>query len=55
MKFIKILIIAFVVCFAVQIVWGMPTVKNYIKKEVRAAKMLNIVIKYNLKPEGLTA
>ena len=37
----------------IQVVYDLPAVRKYVKQEIRAAKMLNIITKYNIKPEGL--
>ncbi len=54
MRVLKVFIITFVLAFAAQVILDLPTVQNYIKREIRAAKLINVTIKYVAKPEGLS-
>jgi len=49
--------ITFIVTLISQIVYDYNKViiDNYIKDQIRQAKLMNIVVKYNIKPEGLEA
>lgn len=53
LNWLFIFLVAGLVWFAVHSYFNHPAVKKYIKQEIRAAKMLNIITKYNLKPQGL--
>ena len=50
-------ITTFIVTFISQIVYDYNKViiDNYIKDQIRQAKLINVVVKYNIKPEGLEA
>jgi len=49
--------ITFAITFTVQAAydWKRSAITKYIKTQIRQAKLINIVIKYNIKPEGLEA
>ena len=56
-KLITAFITGIIVTFISQIVYDYNKViiDNYIKDQIRQAKLMNIVVKYNIKPEGLEA
>lgn len=53
MKLIKIFIITFTLAFTTMVILDLPLVKQYIKSQIKQAKLINIMIKYNIKPQGL--
>lgn len=54
-KPLKIFTITFIITFLLMFILDMPTVKNYIKSQIRQAKILSLKAKYNVKPEGLNS
>jgi len=52
---IKIFLITLIVSMAAQAAYDLPAVQSYIKREIRAAVMINLKTKWNIKPEGLEA
>lgn len=55
MKLLKIFTIAFIITFLFILILDIPTVKNYMKSQIRQAKILSLKTKYNVKPEGLSS
>jgi len=57
LKLIKIFIITAIICFFAQAAYDryFLDARRYIASEVKQAKLLNLIIKYNLKPEGIEA
>ena len=52
-RLLIIFTITFTVTFLTQIAYDLPTVKQYIKDQIYQAKLINVIVKYNVKPEGL--
>jgi len=52
---IKIFTITFIITFLGMATFDIPQVQKYVKKQIRQAKMLTIMTKYNVKPEGLSS
>jgi uncharacterized membrane protein len=50
-----VFIITFAITFIAQAAydWMRSAIAKYIKTQIRQAKLINIVTKYNIKPEGL--
>ncbi len=55
MKVLRVFVITFVLVLAAQVILNLTSVQDYIKQEIRAAKLMNVMIKYDtmIKPEGL--
>jgi hypothetical protein len=55
----KRLALVFSIMFAITFIaqaaydWKRSAIAKYIKTQIRQAKLINIVTKYNIKPEGL--
>ena len=56
-KLITTFITTFIITLISQIAYDYNKViiDNYIKDQIKQAKLMNIVVKYNIKPEGLEA
>jgi hypothetical protein len=50
-----IFITTLIVGIAAQAAYDLPAVRKYVKQEIRAGVMINLITKYNTKPEGLEA
>ena len=57
----KRLFIVFSITFIITLIsqiacdYNSVIIDNYIKDQIKQAKLMNIVVKYNIKPEGLEA
>ena len=53
------LALVFIITFAITLIaqavydWKRSAIAKYINTQIRQAKLINIVTKYNIKPEGL--
>lgn len=53
-RLLKIFITAFLISFCFQVVWGLPVVQDYIREEIKTAKILCLKAKYMIRPEGIS-
>jgi len=54
MRLFKIFTVTFLLTLCLQVALDLPVVKQYIRKEIRTAKILCLKAKYNIKPRGLS-
>lgn len=56
-KLFILLCAAFIMTLLTQVIYNYnrPTIERYIKSQIEQAKLKTLILKYNIKPEGLEA